>query len=236
MLQTSFSSLNEDKNVLSASENDQYDSSSPEKATGRWTNEEHQRFLEGLKKFGKNWKKIEELVGSRSGAQVRSHAQKYFAKLKRGTSSFSPNPTDLEASVKKSNRTRKASECSNSTGLTTHMKLNTQEPLVNLDENSKLSEQDKSPPSCIESTQSLPFSLFNLLMFFVDIKGSLTASGLLNRSSLDGLARSDCGNEKILTSPMDPLYELKQSRPRRMSLDAIPLTTSSSALLDNILL
>lgn len=28
--------------------------------------------------FGKEWKKIEALVGTRSGAQIRSHAQKYF--------------------------------------------------------------------------------------------------------------------------------------------------------------
>lgn len=31
--------------------------------------------------YGKDWKKVEEIVGTRSGSQVRSHAQKFFNKL-----------------------------------------------------------------------------------------------------------------------------------------------------------
>jgi hypothetical protein len=31
--------------------------------------------------FGKNWKMIEEVVQTRTTAQVRSHAQKFFLKL-----------------------------------------------------------------------------------------------------------------------------------------------------------
>jgi SHAQKYF class myb-like DNA-binding protein len=53
------------------------------KATGRWTKEEHQRFIEGIKKYGKNWKQVEDYVGTRSGAQIRSHAQKFFNRLER---------------------------------------------------------------------------------------------------------------------------------------------------------
>ena len=51
------------------------------KTFGRWTKEEHQRFIEGLKQYGKNWKKVEEHVGTRNGAQIRSHAQKFFNRL-----------------------------------------------------------------------------------------------------------------------------------------------------------
>jgi SHAQKYF class myb-like DNA-binding protein len=48
---------------------------------GRWTDEEHEKFLEGLHLFGKDWRRIEEFIGSRSCAQIRSHAQKYFNRL-----------------------------------------------------------------------------------------------------------------------------------------------------------
>ena len=32
-------------------------------------------------RYGKDWKKVEEEVALRTGAQVRSHAQKYFLKI-----------------------------------------------------------------------------------------------------------------------------------------------------------
>lgn len=50
---------------------------------GRWTKEEHQRFVEAIKIYGKSWKKVEEFVGTRSGAQIRSHAQKFFLRLEK---------------------------------------------------------------------------------------------------------------------------------------------------------
>ena len=53
------------------------------KTSGRWTSEEHLRFIEAIKRFGKQWKKVEEFVQTRSGAQIRSHAQKYFLKIQK---------------------------------------------------------------------------------------------------------------------------------------------------------
>eukprot|EP00826_Nyctotherus_ovalis_P027808 TRINITY_DN2177_c0_g4_i3.p1 TRINITY_DN2177_c0_g4~~TRINITY_DN2177_c0_g4_i3.p1 ORF type:complete len:262 (-),score=45.79 TRINITY_DN2177_c0_g4_i3:169-954(-) len=50
--------------------------------TGRWSKQECRLFEEALKKFGKHWKKVEAYIGTRSGTQVRSHAQKYFLKSK----------------------------------------------------------------------------------------------------------------------------------------------------------
>mmetsp|Transcript_24330 Transcript_24330/g.43252 ORF Transcript_24330/g.43252 Transcript_24330/m.43252 type:complete len:121 (-) Transcript_24330:102-464(-) len=51
---------------------------------GRWTQEEHELFLEGLERYGKNWKAIERVVGTRTATQARSHAQKYFLKAEKG--------------------------------------------------------------------------------------------------------------------------------------------------------
>ena len=49
---------------------------------GRWSTEEHTRFIEGLVEYGKNWKNVQKCVGTRSTAQARSHAQKFLLKLK----------------------------------------------------------------------------------------------------------------------------------------------------------
>ena len=53
--------------------------SPPKKLSGRyWTVEEHSRFTEGLKKYGKDYKKVADLVGTRSVTQVRTHMQKWI--------------------------------------------------------------------------------------------------------------------------------------------------------------
>ena len=51
--------------------------------TGRWSRKEHYNFLKALKLFGKDWKKVQEYVITRTSTQARSHAQKFFAKLER---------------------------------------------------------------------------------------------------------------------------------------------------------
>lgn len=45
-------------------------------ASGRWTEKEHYLFLLAVKDHGRDWKKIEEYVVTRSSTQARSHAQK----------------------------------------------------------------------------------------------------------------------------------------------------------------
>lgn len=51
--------------------------------SGRWTKEEHEAFLHGLQIYGREWKKVAQQIPTRNSAQIRSHAQKYFAKLAR---------------------------------------------------------------------------------------------------------------------------------------------------------
>ena len=52
-------------------------------STGRWTREEHHMFLKGLELHGKGWKKIANLIKTRTVVQIRTHAQKYFLKLQK---------------------------------------------------------------------------------------------------------------------------------------------------------
>jgi SHAQKYF class myb-like DNA-binding protein len=49
---------------------------------GRWSFKEHIKFIEAIAEYGKNWKDGQKYVGSRTSAQARSHAQKFFLKLK----------------------------------------------------------------------------------------------------------------------------------------------------------
>ena len=51
--------------------------------TGRWTKKEHELFLEALKKYGKEWKKVAAIVKTRTVVQTRTHAQKYFQKVQK---------------------------------------------------------------------------------------------------------------------------------------------------------
>ena len=65
------------------------------RATPRpWTPREHRRFHEGLALFGKSaWVSIAAHVGTRTNAQVASHAQKHFLRLR------SPNETRVSVSL-----------------------------------------------------------------------------------------------------------------------------------------
>ena len=45
---------------------------------GRWTDQEHELFLEALKLYGKDWEEIQAHVGTRDIVNVRAHAQKFL--------------------------------------------------------------------------------------------------------------------------------------------------------------
>lgn len=58
-----------------------------------WSPSEHARMLEALRLYKRDWAKVTRHVGTRSAAQVRSHAQKYFDRVAReNTDEFVPQP------------------------------------------------------------------------------------------------------------------------------------------------
>ncbi|CAH0488232.1 unnamed protein product [Peronospora farinosa] len=62
----------------------QYNSSKPSVGVGMWTEEEHARFLEGVKLFSNGpWKRVAAYVGTRNVRQTMTHAQKYRLKAAR---------------------------------------------------------------------------------------------------------------------------------------------------------
>ncbi|CAN6287026.1 unnamed protein product [Urochloa humidicola] len=49
----------------------------------RWAADEHDRFLHALVLFGRDWKRIESFVATKTSTQIRSHAQKHFLKAQK---------------------------------------------------------------------------------------------------------------------------------------------------------
>ena len=49
-----------------------------------------------IMQYGKDWKKVQQYVATRSSSQVRSHAQKFFKKLQKTTQGGSHPPPKQE--------------------------------------------------------------------------------------------------------------------------------------------
>ena len=60
-----------------------YNKESKKKFNGRWNKKEKKIFLEGFLKFRNNWKKLNEVVRTRSIIQLRSHAQKFMMRIQK---------------------------------------------------------------------------------------------------------------------------------------------------------
>ena len=75
--------LEENQRDNNSKENDNSDIPNNEYNSGRWSNEEHEKFIEGILKYGNEWKKVQSIIKTRSSTQARSHAQKFFLRMKK---------------------------------------------------------------------------------------------------------------------------------------------------------
>ncbi|CAN7021389.1 hypothetical protein BRARA_F01290 [Brassica rapa] len=55
----------------------------------KWSEKEHERFLEAIELYGRAWRQIQEHIGTKTAVQIRSHAQKFFSKVAREADSGS---------------------------------------------------------------------------------------------------------------------------------------------------
>lgn len=65
-----------------------------ESKVGRWSKEEHLKFVDAIMKFGNNWKEVQSCIKTRSSSQARSHAQKFFLKVRRHMLTFDDIQSD----------------------------------------------------------------------------------------------------------------------------------------------
>ena len=71
------SEIEEDDKIINL-----FNKESKKQYTGRWSEKEKKLFLEGFFQYINNWKKLNEIIKSRSTIQLRSHAQKVLMKIK----------------------------------------------------------------------------------------------------------------------------------------------------------
>jgi SHAQKYF class myb-like DNA-binding protein len=65
--------------------------------TGRWEEDEHKKFLKAICLYGNEWKRVQNYIGTRSSTQARSHAQKFFLRIKK---SIKLNGNKIEEELK----------------------------------------------------------------------------------------------------------------------------------------
>lgn len=84
--------------------------------TGRWTKDEHEKFLDGIRIYGKEWKKIASMIDTRTVVQIRTHAQKYFQKLaKKRNQALNGGISNSKKNKKKKDKTKKGKNSLTST-------------------------------------------------------------------------------------------------------------------------
>lgn len=76
---------------------------------GRWSAQEHEQFVQGYKRHGRQWKVLAEVITTRTVLQIRTHAQKYFNKLHKNSQKDPTTGQLVPAPVPRSSSSRKSS-------------------------------------------------------------------------------------------------------------------------------
>jgi SHAQKYF class myb-like DNA-binding protein len=165
-----------------------------QEATGRWTQEEHQAFLNGLRMYGKEWKKVAAKVKTRTVVQTRTHAQKYFQKLHKAmetgdTSEITSVDMGVAADVKKASEKKKAKRAQSAklkreqSTASTHAAAN----LMGLSNTKMESSEATSNATFGQPTESLPTHGFSTHQGHSPMAG-YTSSGLFDSPGMKILA------------------------------------------------
>uniref|UniRef100_A0A7S3XLB2 HTH myb-type domain-containing protein n=1 Tax=Heterosigma akashiwo TaxID=2829 RepID=A0A7S3XLB2_HETAK len=100
---------------LSGDKTKQLDDESSKHKNGTWTESEHKLFLQGLAELGAGkWKDISLLIPTRTADQTRSHAQKYFKKMRKNEEKAALKRLRVEENEKNEEQDRKGSESTES--------------------------------------------------------------------------------------------------------------------------
>ncbi|KAJ0403415.1 hypothetical protein P43SY_003986 [Pythium insidiosum] len=104
---------------------------------GRWSADEHDRFLAGFRIHGHKWKRVQQVVRTRSVTQVRTHAQKYLlklAKLKAEKKQSDNGTPEMSGAAHSSSDTEGGSNRASSETCSPHKKPRVSAPTDSVDE------------------------------------------------------------------------------------------------------
>ena len=225
-------------------ENDNTDTNpNNEYNSGRWSDDEHQKFIEGILKYGNEWKKVQSIIKTRTSTQARSHAQKFFLRLKK---EISPNIlTDsnqlLEYIINTSNISTNNNNSTNNKNLTQEQKerlfsviksnLQSEDNQIKINNNQLYNDEGKGLDNINEEEDNLAYNKGNVdntqkinlneIGIGIGEKRKITFCSKKRKSSTD----------YTLTINDNRIFSIKKDIAHRKSMD---VTKSNNNLINNL--